>query len=369
MKAEGRKTSLYDRHVRARARMVEFAGWAMPVQYAGILEEHRHVRSSCGLFDLTHMGEFELTGPTALEDVQRLLTNDVAAAHAGQCVYSPMCHERGGIVDDLIAYRYEDGHVMLVVNASNHDKDLDWVKGHVRPTTQVVDRSFEISLLALQGPKALQVLAPHVADLEALRTYHFREVTLAGAPVLLSRTGYTGEDGFEVYCDNETAPRLWDLFAADARVAPIGLGARDTLRFEARLMLYGNDLDEETTPLEAGLSWTVKLEKGDFIGRDALVKQKEAGGPERRLVGFRMVGRGIARHGHELVKDGRKIGHVSSGSFAPSLDQNLGLGYVAKEFTPVGTRFEVQIRNSGVEAEVVKTPFYKRPTAEQPKGS
>lgn len=366
MKPHVHKTPLHDRHLKAKARMVDFAGWSMPVQYAGILEEHRHVRSACGLFDLTHMGEFILTGPQAVSDTNRLITNDLAAIHANQCVYSPMCHDQGGIVDDLIAYRYADGHMMLVVNASNREKDLAWVKAHVSPSTEVVDRSFEMALLALQGPKTLDVLGPYVPGLEGIKSYHFLETKVLGHQVIVSRTGYTGEDGYEIYCENEAAIPLWDLFIGDARVAPIGLGARDTLRFEARLMLYGNDLDEQTTPLEAGLAWTVKLDKPAFVGREALLKQRDAG-LSRKLVGFRMLGRGIARHGHELRAGGEKIGHVSSGSFSPTLDANLGLGYVKPEFTAAGTKFAVRIRNQDVEAEVVKTPFYKRPGSEKKK--
>ncbi|MBI3893098.1 MAG: glycine cleavage system aminomethyltransferase GcvT [Candidatus Wallbacteria bacterium] len=362
MKPELHRTALHDRHSKAGARMVEFAGWSMPVQYSGILEEHRHVRTACGIFDLSHMGELYLSGPSATADLQRLVTNDVEKAAPGQCVYSPMCNEKGGVVDDLVAYRLEPDRWLLVVNASNHDKDLAWVKAHVGSATVVEDRSFETSLLALQGPAALEVLAPHVPALAALKNFRSRPANLAGRDVLLSRTGYTGEDGFEIYCDNSAAGLLWDLLASDARVRPIGLGARDTLRFEARLLLYGNDLDEQITPLEAGLDWTVKLDKADFIGREALLGQKKTG-PARRLVGFRMTGRGVARHGYEIVADGKPIGQVASGTFSPTLEQNLGLGFVQSSYANPGARFAVRIRSQQVEAEVVKTPFYKRPAA------
>ncbi|MBI4868163.1 MAG: glycine cleavage system aminomethyltransferase GcvT [Candidatus Wallbacteria bacterium] len=354
------QTALHDRHVRAKARMVEFGGWSMPVQYAGILEEHRHVRSACGLFDLSHMGEFYLSGSTATGDLQLLVTNDVARAQPGQCVYSPMCNERGGVVDDLVAYRLESDRWLLVVNASNHDKDLAWVRAHTSPTTVVDDQSFGTSLLALQGPFAATVLGDHLEEASQLKAFRCSQARLAGHDVLLSRTGYTGEDGFEIYCTDAAAGPLWDLFMADPRVKPIGLGARDTLRFEARLLLYGNDLDEETTPLEAGLDWTVKFDKPDFIGRAALLAQRDSG-PPRKLVGFKMTGRGVARHGYAIVAGNAPIGHVASGTFSPTLEQNLGLGFVQPAFAAEGSRFAVQIRAQQVEAEVVKTPFYRRP--------
>ncbi len=354
-----RKTALHRCHVEAGARMVPFAGWSMPVQYDGILAEHRHVREACGIFDLSHMGELFLRGETATADIQSLLTNEVASVETGRCVYSPMCNEAAGVVDDLVTYRLGPDEHMLVVNAGNQEKDLSWIQSHVQAGTEVDDQGAATSLIALQGPRAEAVLKRHCAAAIDLPFFHLKQTEIGGAKVIVSRTGYTGEDGFEVYCPNEAAPDLWNLFMAEAEVKPIGLGARDTLRLEARLLLYGNDLDEKTSPLEAGLAWTVKLDKGPFVGRKALLRQKEEG-VQRKLVGFRLTGRGIARHGYEVLAGGEPVGVVTSGTFSPTLKESLGLGFVTPAHSKTGSEIAIRIRKQIVPAVVVKTPFYRR---------
>jgi aminomethyltransferase len=355
---EGQKTALYSVHEALGARLIEFGGWIMPVQYSSILEEHQAVRTAAGLFDLSHMGEFDLRGPTAFKDVQQLVANDVSRLTPGQSLYTPMCTATGKIVDDLLVYRLADDHFMLCVNASNIPKDRDWVKKHLSPETKFIDESDQTALVALQGPDAPALLDKHFPGTAQLKPFHFVELAFEGKRVIVARTGYTGEDGYEIFVPNAQAAALWKKLLTND-VKPIGLGARDTLRLEARLLLYGNDIDETTSPLEAGIGWTVKLEKGEFVGRDPLVAEK-ARGIQRKLVGFRMTGRGIARHGHDVVSGGKVVGAVTSGSMSPTLKENIGLAYVAADLAAPGTELAIRIREKDVPAVVVPTPFYKR---------
>lgn len=360
-----RRTSLYAIHVAAGARMVEFGGWEMPVQYAGIVEEHRAVRTAAGLFDVSHMGEAEVDGPGALESVQQLVTNDAGRLTVGQGLYSPMCAPSGGILDDLTVFRMGEQRFLFVVNAATTAKDFAWIAGHTR-NARARDRSFEFGLLGLQGPKAQSILQRlSAAPLASLQYFHILDaVDVAGVRCFVSRTGYTGEDGFEIGCPWDAAPAVWnslmDAGRADGLI-PAGLGARDTLRLEAGYMLYGNDIDETTTPLEAPLGWTVKFDKGEFIGRPALAALKERG-VRRKLVAFEMQERAIPRHGHTLMSGGGQIGHVTSGTFGPWVRKSIGMGYVDRPYAQIGAEIDVGIRGRAVRARVVKLPFYKRTT-------
>ncbi len=355
-----KRTPLFQVHVKAGAKMVPFGGWEMPVQYAGIIEEHRAVRRAVGLFDISHMGEFEAAGPEAPPVLQRLTTNDVAALGVGQAQYSLLCYPDGGIVDDLTVYRLAGDRFMLTVNAANIDKDWAWVCEH-GGEARGRNISAETALLAVQGPKAetcVQRLADR--DLSGLRYYRFVEGRVAGVPTLISRTGYTGEDGFELYVAAAAAERLWFALLEAGEpdgIMPVGLGARDTLRLEMRYALYGNDIDQTTNPLEAGLGWVVKLTKGDFIGRSAIERVKVEG-VRRKLAGFEMVDRAVPRHGYKILKDGREVGIVTSGSYGPAVDKYIGLGYVAAELAQVGSEIDVEVRGTPRRARIVPTPFY-----------
>jgi aminomethyltransferase len=355
-----KRTPLYDAHVKAGARMVPFGGWEMPVQYTGIIEEHRVVRSRVGLFDVSHMGELEVDGPGAVDAVQRLTTNDATALEVGQLQYSLLCYPDGGIVDDATVYRLGPDHFMIVVNASNTDKDWAWVTEH-GAAARWRNVSAATGLIAVQGPRA-EALVGRLADRDVTEIgyFHFANGGVAGVPTLISRSGYTGEDGLELYAPWDEIPRLWQALlqsgAADG-VAPIGLGARDTLRLEMRYTLYGNDIDETTNPLEAVLGWAVKPAKGEFIGREA-IERVRAAGPRRRLVGLEMADRSIARHGYSVVKDGRAIGVVTSGSYGPSVDRSIALAYVESAHAAVGGELAVEIRGTPRTARVVRTPFY-----------
>jgi aminomethyltransferase len=355
-----KRTPLYDVHVKAGAKMVPFGGWNMPVQYAGIVEEHRTVRTAVGLFDISHMGEFEVEGPGALAAVQRLCTNDAGPLTRGQVQYSVLCYPEGGVVDDLTLYRFDDARFMLTVNASNIDKDWDWVTAQGGGGTWR-NMSADTALLAVQGPRA-EALVQRLADVDAvgLRYYHFAKGKVAGVPAIISRTGYTGEDGFELYIPAGEAERLWYALMEAGRadgIQPIGLGARDTLRLEMKFALYGNDIDQTTNPLEAGLGWVVKPAKGDFIGRAAIEAMRAKGVP-RKLVGFEMVERQVPRHGYRLLTGGEPVGVVTSGSFSPSLERGIGMGYVRADLSAVGTELDVEIRGAAQRARVVRTPFY-----------
>ncbi len=343
--------------------MVEFGGWEMPVQYAGIVEEHRAVRSAAGLFDVSHMGEVEIFGPGALESVQRLVTNDASRLSAGGGLYSPMCLPSGVVIDDLTVFRMASDRFLLVVNATRTERDFLWIAEHTRAAT-ARNRSAELALLALQGPKAQTILQRLTrTDLATIAYFHIADgIEVVGVACLVARTGYTGEDGFEIACEWNAAPELWDALVEAGRpdpLVPAGLGARDTLRLEAGYMLYGNDIDETTTPLEAPLGWTVKFEKGEFIGREALLGQKERG-VARKLVGFEMMERAVPRHGYALLAAGRRTGQVTSGTFGPWISKSIGMGYVGREHIQPGTQLQVEIRGRPADAKVVKLPFYRR---------
>ena len=359
-----RRTPLYDIHLAAGARMVDFAGWEMPVQYAGVLEEHRAVRERAGLFDVSHMGEISVRGPGALELLQRTTCNDVARLQPGRAHYSAFTTPRGTFVDDLLVYRLGDEEFLVVVNASNAAKDFAWIDEHAQGVeAQVRDVSDTWCQLALQGPLALQIAQPLVDhDLSALKYYAFVETRVDGVPSLVSRTGYTGEDGFEIYAGAAQGPRLWNALVRagePAGLAPVGLGARDTLRLEAKMTLYGNGIDDTTSVLEADLGWIAKLDKGPFVGRDVLARQKDEG-VARKLVGFEMLGRTVGRHGHPCFRGATRVGEITSGSFAPQLKKNIGLVYLPRGMWEPGTAFDVEIRGRREGAVVVATPFYKR---------
>jgi aminomethyltransferase len=357
-----RRTPLYDLHRELGAKLIDFGGWEMPVQYAGILEEHRAVRERVGIFDVSHMGELELTGEDALASLQWLTPNDVGRLADGRCHYTAFLTEKGTFVDDLLVYRKRQDSWLLVVNASNTPKDFEWARAHSRGNVNVVDVSNRYALIAVQGPRAAALVARlAVDDPSDLAYYAFRETSVAGFRALVSRTGYTGEDGFEIYLAPESAEPVFRRLLEDGRAegaAPCGLGARDTLRLEARMALYGNDIDETVTPWEADLGWIVKMKKGDFVGREALAGQKAEGVP-RKLVGFEMVDRGIARHGHP-ARTASGDGVVTSGTHSPTLGKPIGLALLPTAASAVGTGFEVDIRGRAARAQVVETPFYKR---------
>ena len=366
-----KQTPLNAAHRRAGGRMVDFGGWDMPVQYpAGTVEEHMRTRTRAGLFDVSHMGEIEVRGPDAVSFVNRLCSNDVSKLVDGQAHYSALTTERGTVVDDLLVYRFGPERLLLVVNASTTEKDWDWITSHrAGERVELTNRSADFCQLALQGPGALRILQTLTATpLGEIRYYHFREGEVGGVPAIISRTGYTGEDGFEVYAAPEHAERLWgrmldagDHGAPDG-VLPCGLAARNTLRLESAMALYGHEIDEETTLLEANLGWITKLNKGDFIGREALAKQKEEG-VRRKLVGFEVTDRGIARDGQDVLAGGEKVGRVTSGSPAPFLKKNIGMAYVPAELAAPGQDLHIDVRGRPVAARVVPTPFYKRERA------
>jgi len=357
-----KRTPLNAAHRALGATMVPFGGWDMPVQYRGILEEHRAVRSLAGLFDVCHMGEVEFRGTGALAALQRLTSNDVSKLQTGQIQYSALTTEAGTFVDDLTVYRLDDDRYLTTLNASNIEKDVRWMREHAKGA-EIVDLSGETGLVAIQGPRALEILQTLTpTHLAAISYYWCAQGTVAGQAALLSRTGYTGEDGFEIYLPLDRVAGLWNALletGVPQGLVPCGLGARDTLRLEAKMALYGNDIDDQHTVLEADLAWIVKLQKGDFIGREALAQQK-ADGIKRKLVGFEMVGRGIARPHYPILKGTERIGEVTSGAPSPWLNKNIGLGYVAIAHAAVGTEIAVLIRDQPVAARIVQTPFYKR---------
>jgi len=361
--AEPKRTPLFEAHRALSARLVEFGGWLMPVQYSGILDEHRAVRSAVGLFDVSHMGEIEVRGPQAARAVQRLVTNQVGKLSPGAAMYTVACRPSGGIVDDLIVYQLDRERFLIVVNAANIEKDFLWFRESVGTVAELADRSDEVALLAVQGPQALATLSRlwKGPELSQVPGFHFVRGALAGRAVDASRTGYTGEDGFEIFVAAHLSRAVWDALL-EVGCKPCGLGARDTLRLEARLCLYGNDIDEDHTPLEAGLGWVVKLEAGDFIGRAALERQK-ALGVSRRLCGFVMQERGIARHGYAIQSPPEKtVGVVTSGAPSPSTGGNIGMGYVPTALAEPGQELFIDCRGKVLRAQVHKGPFYKRGT-------
>lgn len=360
-----KRTAFYDLHLAAGAKIVPFAGFEMPVSYRGILAEHTAVRERIGVFDVSHMGEVLVTGPNALEFVQKITVNDAAALTIGQAQYSAMCRPDGGIVDDLLVYYRGPENYLLVINGANIDKDFAWMQQNAIEGATLVNASDDYSLLAVQGPKSLQALQKLTAtDLSAIDYYHFVEGEIAGVPAIISRTGYTGELGFELYFSSDRQPsaNVWNAVmeaGAEFGIEPTGLGARDTLRLEMGYCLYGNDITDDTNTIEAGLGWITKLEKGEFNGREVLAAVKAAK-PSRKLVAFQMKERGIPRQHYKIAADGRDVGEVTSGTSSPTLGEGIGMGYVESAFAKVGTEIAVVIRDKHVSATVVKLPFVKK---------
>ena len=362
--AQGTKrTPLFGAHKRAGAKMVEFAGWEMPVQYQGVIDEHRAVRNRAGLFDVSHMGEIEVRGAGAVEFCQRLTANDVSRMKRFQAQYNLLLNPRGGIIDDVIFYRLEENIFFICVNASNSDKDFAWLSEQAAGTVEVENVSAQYAQVALQGPRAEKILQPLTAvSLAGLKSFYFSFADVASIRCLIARTGYTGEDGFELYCHGDAALRLWQALL-DAGVpeglVPVGLGARDTLRLEKAYPLYGHELDDETTPLEAGLEWVTKFSKPAFMGREILLKQKQQG-VGRKLVGLEMLEPGIARAGYALIKDEVNVGQVTSGTRSPTLNKSIALAYIRVEHAALGNIVAVEIRGRKTPAKIVALPFYSR---------
>jgi glycine cleavage system T protein (aminomethyltransferase) len=354
------RTPLYEEHVRLGAQMTNFGGWVMPLQYSTIREEHRAVREAVGLFDLSHMGELRITDASL---AQRVVTRDVSRLKAGRIQYALLCNETGGIIDDVLVYAMADGSDLLVVNAGNQDGDFEWIRSQDGQSPAVLNIGREWALVGVQGPRAVGLVQRLTkSELGSVKYYAFVEGTVADVACVISRTGYTGEDGFELFCGNADAVRLWRALLDEGKsdgIRPAGLGARDTLRLEAGMRLYGNDMDAGTNPLEAGLDWTLNLDK-DFIGRDAIMRAREQG-LSRLLVGFKMLDRSIPRHGYTVVSDGQRVGTVTSGNVSFTLGYNIGMAYVPPALAEPGTRLGVDVRGTAAQAEVVPLPFYKRP--------
>lgn len=358
-----KRTPLFDVYAKYGAKTINFGGWELPVQFSSIKEEHDAVRTKAGLFDVSHMGEIEVKGTDSLAFLQRMMTNDVSKLNLGGAQYTAMCYENGGTVDDLLVYKLDENHYLLVVNAANIEKDFDWLKQHVTGDVELANISEQTAQLALQGPLAESVLQKLTdVDLSQIKFFKFKkEVDLKGIKSLVSRTGYTGEDGFEIYCQSEDGAKLWELIleAGEGDVLPCGLGARDTLRFEANLPLYGQELSPDITPIEAGIGFAVKTDKEDFIGKEILKKQKEEGAP-RKLVGLEMIDRGIPRHGYHVFVGDEQVGTVTTGTQSPTLKKNIGLALIKREHAELGKEVFVEIRNKKLKAKIVVTPFYKR---------
>jgi len=355
-------TPLLGLHKELGAKLVPFVGWNMPIQFAGVLSEHICVRERVGLFDVSHMGEIEVKGKDAKKFLQFLLSNNVEKMFDGSILYSLMCYETGGVVDDLLAYRFSENHYFLCVNASNSDKDYDWIARHASSfNVNIKNTSSETSQLALQGPDAKNVLQSLCdISLDDLPYYNFRRGMVNNVESLISRTGYTGEDGFELYLSPEKVSGVFRSLMEQGRsygIQPIGLGARDTLRIEMGYPLYGNEIDNNPTPLDAGLGWVIKFDKGEFLGRGSLLKQKEQGSPRRKLVGLKLLTRGVPRAHYQVLKNGGSVGEVASGTFSPTLNTGIGLCYLSREYSDVGNHLDIKIRDQLVTAEVVKLPF------------
>jgi aminomethyltransferase len=365
-----KKTPLNGRHRSSGAKMVSFSGWEMPLEYSGIAHEHMAVRTQAGLFDVSHMGEIEIAGKDALAAVQRITCNDASRLQVGQAQYSGLLTPQGTFIDDLLVYRLAPAHFLLVVNAGNIQKDYAWIAEHIASAGDAVavDASSRYALLALQGPRALEILQPLIGvELDAMKYYRFVHGEVASVRATVSRTGYTGEDGFEIFVPPQSADRVWQAIlqiGQSAGVIPCGLGARDTLRLEAGMRLYGNDIDDTTTPLEADMGWTIGWQKDDFIGAAALREQKAAG-VRRRIVGFEMIDAGIARHGYDVClgdAGAPPVGKVTSGTRTPFLKKAIGMAYVPVEHARPGAQFDIDIRERRARAKVVPLPFYKRNT-------
>ena len=355
-----KKTPLNQIHKELGAKMTDFGGWEMPVEYTGIIEEHKAVRNQAGLFDVSHMGEILISGENAAKSLQKIITNDLQKLEPGRIIYTPICKPDGGIIDDLLVYCLKEDSYLLVVNASNIEKDYKWIKENLLDKTEAENLSDKYAMLALQGPESKKILTQLTdIDLNSLDYYRFREAKVAGVEMIISRTGYTGELGYELYFQPDSAEKIWDELleaGTDFGLQPCGLGARDTLRLEKMYALYGNDIDEKTNPYEAGLSWTVAVNKGDFIGREKLVEIEE-NCCQRKLSPFKITGRGMARHGYDIFAGEVKIGEVTSGSYSPTLEQGIGLAYLKSEYTEPGTEIEIKVRRRKIKAEVVKGPF------------
>ena len=359
-----KKTPLYDNHVALGGKIVPFGGYLLPVQYeTGVIKEHMAVRTEAGLFDVSHMGELMLTGPDALKNVQKVTTNDMSGMYDGQVRYSPMCNEKGGVVDDILVYKVHDEAYLLVVNASNKDKDAAWIAGHVSGDVKFEDISESVAQVALQGPNAVPILAALAADEQIPKKYYsfVKEADVKGIKCLISRTGYTGELGYELYCAAADGPKLWDMLLETGKeygLIPCGLGARDTLRLEAAMPLYGHEMDDTVSPLETDLGAFVKLDKDDFIGKEALTA---AGEPKRARIGLKVTGRGIVREHCPVFKGDMQIGMTTSGTHCPFIGMPVAMALVDKGYTEIGTAVEVEVRGRKIAAEVVPLPFYKRP--------
>ena len=359
-----KKTPLYDNHVALGGKIVPFGGYLLPVQYeTGVIKEHMAVRTEAGLFDVSHMGELMLTGPDALKNVQKVTTNDMSGMYDGQVRYSPMCNEQGGVVDDILVYKVHDEAYLLVVNASNKDKDAAWIAGHVSGDVKFEDISESVAQVALQGPNAVPILAALAADEQIPKKYYsfVKEADVKGIKCLISRTGYTGELGYELYCAAADAPKLWDMLLETGKeygLIPCGLGARDTLRLEAAMPLYGHEMDDTVNPLETDLGAFVKLDKDDFIGKEALTA---AGEPKRARIGLKVTGRGIVREHCPVFKGDMQIGMTTSGTHCPFIGMPVAMALVDSAYSEIGTEVEVEVRGRKVTAEVVALPFYKRP--------
>ncbi|MCA0985999.1 glycine cleavage system aminomethyltransferase GcvT [Guptibacillus algicola] len=359
------KTPLYETYQEMGAKTIDFGGWALPVQFSSIKEEHHAVRNHAGLFDVSHMGEIEVKGEDAFPYLQKMMTNDVSKLKVNGAQYTAMCYEDGGTVDDLLVYKFSEAHYLLVVNAANIEKDFDWLNEHKEGNVSLENKSDEVAQLAIQGPEAEKILQRLTdVDLSEIGFFKFKDkVDISGTEALVSRTGYTGEDGFEIYCASNQAPHLWNVLLKEGEpegILPCGLGARDTLRFEAKLALYGQELTKDISPLEAGIGFAVKTKiEEDFIGKEALASQRE-NGLERKLVGIEMIDRGIPRTHYNVYIGDEYIGEVTTGTQSPTLKKNVGLALLKKEYTELGTVVEVEVRKKRLKAKVVSTPFYKR---------
>jgi aminomethyltransferase len=359
-----KKTPIYEKHCEMGGRIIDFGGWALPVEFTGVIDEHEQVRTAAGLFDVSHMGEIIVKGPDATQFISNLITNNITGAEDYQTIYSPMCYSNGGVVDDLLVYKYSNQYYLLVVNAANIDKDFEWMKENLIDQVEIENVSEIYAEIAIQGPKSEEILQElTMTSLEEIKFFHFKpHVMIDGREAIVSRTGYTGEDGFEIYIKSEDAAALWEKIlkvGRDKGLIPVGLGARDTLRFEAALPLYGHELSKDISPIEAGLGRFVKLEKDSFIGREALIKQKEEG-VKRKLVGFEMIERGIPRNEYDVQIQGRNIGYVTTGSFSPSLKKNIGLALIEADYALEGTELDIVIRGKTIKAKIVKLPFYAK---------
>lgn len=366
---EKNKTSLYNKHVELNASMVDFASYRMPMQYSSIFEETKAVRNSAGLFDVSHMGEIEVTGSDATEFVNSLVTFDISKLKEFQAKYTVMLNEEGGIIDDLVVYNLP-GKYLIVVNAANQENDFNWIERHKKGNVEIQNVSREYFQLALQGPLSEKIIKRILKnDPSDLKFYNFKEEVIVNTQVLLSRTGYTGEDGFEIYGKSEEAEKIWDKIMEEGRkdgLSPCGLGARDLLRLEMGYCLYGNDITTATTPLEANLSWVVSLDKENFIGKDFLLKQKKEG-IKRKLVGILVPGKRIPRHGYKILIKGEDIGTITSGNYSPNISSSIAMGYISKQYEKEETKVEIEIRNTIVGGEIIKLPFWKHGTLKKKK--